>query len=754
MSFRLKTIIGIAIIETVLLLIIIGKTVLNLQQSSENDLMSKVDSVGHLVVGLSKNAVIASDIASLDDIVEDVVKSNNLAFLVIRSNSEILASAGHPPRQFKENETVNYDESSYDRSFPIAEDDFTFGVIELGISTANIAQNIQEARANAFSIAIFGLFMSALFSYVLGTILTKRLHSITEASNQVAEGNYDIRLAESGSDELSLTARAFNTMARSLSKTIDDLVLEKERCERANQPKSMFLANMSHEIRTPLNAIIASSSVLAKHSNMRHGSKEVHYIQSASNALLDQVNDILDISKIEAGEFALEYDFFSLQAILNKTIEFFKPQAEAKGIQFSYQFHKTERAQVKLDRVRLGQVITNLLSNAIKFTEMGFISLDVSLDETESSHHNLRIVIRDTGIGISKDRQKQIFESFIQADLSTTRKYGGTGLGLSISKNIIEAMNGTIDIKGDEGVGSRFEINIKTESKFDEMLSVASEEKIQNQRILSILVVEDNQLNRDVMAMILKDLGHEVSFAVNGEEGFHSAQNQSYDLIFMDCQMPVMDGFEATERIRAWEVQNNKVQSPILAMTANAMASDKERCLSIGMNDYFTKPVTLEKISTIIAEWSRTQESKELANLDKEQDGRLSESEIERQDQVTEFNRHIDSSALEMLKSLSSEDRPDFLADQIESFTKTIDLEMKAIEVLFEKKDREGIARVAHRFKTSCGVLGAKRMVDFCQKLEGKPDSHKELEQLIGDLNRESMIVNLLLVEQKKSLAA
>jgi len=397
-----------------------------------------------------------------------------------------------------------------------------------------------------------------------------------------------------------------------------------DEAKRANQAKSEFLANMSHEIRTPMNGIFGMLELLNNDVLTQGQHDKVNVALSSSKNLLKIINDVLDFSKIEAGKLTFESIDFSLVAMLEEVTNVMRNLAENKSIRLVLDTTQVSTLIVKSDPFRIKQVILNIIGNAIKFTESGEIYIKALIIKKDK---NLLFIcsITDTGLGIDKNNINAIFHSFNQADTSTTRHFGGTGLGLSISKRLCNLMNGDITVTSELGVGSCFTISLPLTMSKKEIKRLAASSASNNEGMISdddlpeptsplwspetkILLVEDNRINQVVAIQILKHFNLSCDIADNGSEALaklklSSHVNFPYTIVLMDCQMPIMDGYEATINIRSGECGEHHKHIPIIAMTANAMTGDRDKCLEVGMNDYFTKPINQEAILAILQKW-------------------------------------------------------------------------------------------------------------------------------------------------------
>ncbi len=506
-----------------------------------------------------------------------------------------------------------------------------------------------------------------------------------------------------------------------------DLLKQKQKAEESTKSKSEFLANMSHEIRTPMNGIIGMTHLALQTKLDDKQYKYIKTIQNSSNSLLSIINDILDFSKIEAGKLIIEKIDFTMPSLVKNLRDVVELKVQEKGLAFTFSCDNKGDKIFYGDPLRLGQILINLTNNAIKFTQTGSVDIIVNLLE----NNNVRFTVRDTGIGISPDKQNKLFQSFSQGDGSTTRKYGGTGLGLSITKQLVELMNGKIWVESKENIGSDFifeielpkgnEQNIEKEKSID--LSVITVLKGS-----SILLVEDNIINQDIIIGLLEKSGINIDIASNGKEAIDRFNRKDYELILMDLQMPVMGGIEATKIIRKI---NTKI--PIIALTANAMKEDVEQTKLVGMNEHLNKPIDIEKLYGTLLKYISRKVYTNSVDLEEKQ-------EIEIPSFIN-INNHVGLSYMGNNKKL-------YLKILIDFYTNNKDLNLASL-------DNKELERVSHTLKGLSSHIGADSLSRIANELENTLDKnlfdqlYRELNLVLDelkDLRQETKIENLLVL--------
>lgn len=549
-----------------------------------------------------------------------------------------------------DNETNGYIEISpqavayYYHLNPVATDRRTVRNLMLLIELDNTSSYVFVQKFTRSLLIYFCLILSIailIFYLISKKIVVTPLRKLLSAINQSESNNKPILARADSQDEIGVLINAYNDLIITLYEQQRIAIKAKEESDDASRAKSEFLAVMTHEIRTPLNAIIGLSNSLFEQVQEKEQKQLLGNVIDAGNQLMHIVNDVLDFSRIEANKLSISLVKFHLFELLKRLHKIYQPQAHAKGLEFNLHLPNQRVAWLNGDANRLQQILINLVSNAIKFTEKGKIDvfLKISKQHVNQESLNFSIAINDTGIGLSEEQIDSLFNKFTQIDNSTTRKFSGTGLGLAISKKLAEKMGGTIQAKGKIGVGSSFVVKLKMEttkapskaeqktdidafpaellpSDLHSMLSIAKgdtppEKAVEPKHAAtskastqqSILVVDDTHLNCIVIKNMLQNSNYLIEFASNGNEALKCVQSTHYCVVLMDCLMPIMDGFTATEKIREWELLHNQF-TPIIALTASALEETKEKCFASGMNDFLSKPLNAKELIEKIIYWS------------------------------------------------------------------------------------------------------------------------------------------------------
>lgn len=544
--------------------------------------------------------------------------------------------------------------------------------------------------------------LQSLYAVLLALILAMSLAALMVVASLVREARDNARARRS---------------LEALSRELQDAARQAEAASRA---KSEFLATVSHEIRTPLNGVVGMSDLLMDQPLDAQSREFVGTLQLSATRLLELINDILDFSKIESGRLELERQPVRLAALVDEACRLFEPHAVAKGVRLEGQVASDLPEYCLGDPARLHQVLLNLVANAIKFTEQGAITVTA----TRSGSGHLCLAVRDTGPGIEIDKQAWLFEPFRQGDASTSRRYGGTGLGLAISQRLTQAMGGTLGVESHPGLGSRFWVELPLKAVEGEVqASSVSQPESQPEREQvaggKVLLVEDNLVNQQVAMAMLERQGCAVQIAETGPKALTIANQQRFDIIFMDVQLPGMDGLEATRQLRQKGGWCSEV--PIVAMTAGGPGAERERCLVAGMNDYLAKPLRRIELAAILQGYLGSPDTlasnqHASAELDESSDKLIDESVLEA------LQETLDSSALDALIQLH--------AEQLHRY-------VGALEEALGREELAQIALVAHRIKGESGSLGSVRVAAIARQLEmrardGGRDAVRELVEHLG----------------------
>jgi signal transduction histidine kinase/DNA-binding response OmpR family regulator/CHASE3 domain sensor protein len=633
----------------------------------------------------------------------------------------------------------------------IAEKDTSFGVgIDKNLLQEQISQirqsegdTLRKLNAREISLVKRNEFLTQRINLLILRMERQELNSIgakaVEADKLVEKTNKWIIVFLTGFAFLVMVV--FLVIARYVRKTnaIQEMLIKsKDEALKLSRAKEVFMANMSHEIRTPMNAIVGFSEQVLQTPHDFQTKEQLSIIKKSADHLLKIINDILDLSKLEAGKLTIESEAFQLQAIVDDVVQLYKPSCESKGLSFECNIAELISDVLIGDAFRLKQILFNLVGNAVKFTSEGNIILQIESSALSKSTVSLKIKIIDSGIGIAADQLDIIFEEFKQADTSTTRRYGGTGLGLSIVKRLIELQNGKLSVKSEPGKGSEFTFSIPFKIGKKEDLKI-SEVKILNTNSLkniSFLVADDDEYNRKLMAHILNKWKVKYTLVNNGKELLEEFNRNPTDIILLDIRMPEIDGIEATQLIRNSSA-NEQRQIPIIALTATIAKEDIKRCRDAGIESIIQKPFSEEILLANI-----------LQVLKIENDLSVTLSENNQENMNDKGNKIV----YDNLYHLANNDE-NFVVEMLEMFIKTSNEGLENIDKALIENNLLAVAENAHKIKSPCKHLGATETANLLKEIELKSRNNATIQEISTMVDKAREDIHLLIADVEEYLS-
>ncbi|WP_394125527.1 response regulator [Vibrio hepatarius] len=726
MTLRSKTVLGIALIEITVLMILVFSAMSFLSDSNEKQLIQRANSSATMFAHAAKDAVLSTDLATLDDLVNEFMTLEDVAYVRVLRNEKELACAGDKDllaRAMSSDSSLgSVDDGIFDLRTPIENGGLPYAYVDIGFETGPINAMLAQAQKAIIGIATVEVLLVAFVSFVLGTYLTRGLTRLTSAVNTIGLSGPGFQLQQHSKDELGEVTKAFDDMSAKLEKDYQTLTAAREGAEQACDSKSRFLASMSHEIRTPMNGVLGILNILEETKLTNEQQKLVSTATESGHFLLSVINDILDFTRMESNTLILEHKPFDFRHCVESVVDSFSPAATNQNLILHCYIEGSVPSRVNGDENRVKQVLLNLIGNAIKFTHEGSVTIKVCANTCEENKSKIKFEIQDTGIGISQNAIDYLFDEFTMVDQTYSRSKEGSGLGLAICRRLCNLMDGEVSVVSEPDIGSTFIFDITLEVT-DELIAspITNSRRELINKDARILVAEDNRANQLVIREMFKRVGSQIDIAENGLEALEMVKQYQYDLVFMDISMPQMDGMTACRAIRDLD-DDTTANIPIIALTAHSLAGDKEKFLASGMDDYLSKPLRLsqlvDKINLFLDKAPDEEVDQEL------QPSPLNKQEVTYKTKVIPVKtQYEDAAQLELvdeqvIKQMIDDTSAEVIPVLIDHYIEESQDRLRKIYQAIDDSDKDVLEFEAHTLGSSALALGNRTLSNLARKIE------------------------------------
>lgn len=727
MTLRSKTILGIAIIEIVVLVVLVFSAMNFLSDSNEKQLIQRANSSATMFTQAAKDAVLSTDIATLESLVDEFMTLEDVAYVRVLRDGKEMACAGDKDilqrAMYTDTSLSGVNDGIFDLRSPIEVNGKLHGYVDIGFETQPIMSMLDDAQKSIVGIATIEVILVALFSFALGTYLTRGLTRLTSAVTTIGNSGPGFQLNEQAKDEIGDVARAFDDMSAKLEQDYKLLNAAREDAELSCDSKSRFLASMSHEIRTPMNGVLGILNILEETELSNEQRKLVSTATESGHFLLSVINDILDFTRMESNTLILEDQSFDFRHCVESVVDSFTPTAKAQNLVLHCYIEGSLPGKVRGDINRVKQILLNLIGNAIKFTHQGSVTVKVGSEPLTDKKVRITCQIQDTGIGIKQSAIEYLFDEFTMVDQTYSRSKEGSGLGLAICRRLCNLMDGEVRVESQPDIGSTFTLDISLPVA-DELISSPEstdskpELKYTNVRVL---VAEDNRANQLVIREMFKRIGLNIDIAENGRQAIEMVQQYQYDVIFMDISMPEMDGMQACKAIRNLD-DPATAELPIIALTAHSLAGDKEKFLASGMNDYLSKPLRasqlIEKINLFLNEEQKTLSSSAHKTEIQIEQPKAYKASIEKVESVKHEEVSLELVDEQILQQMIEDTSAEVIPLLIDHYLEESHQRLEKIYQAIDHEDAKTVEFETHTLGSSSLALGNRTLSNFARKIE------------------------------------